>query len=60
MNPAQACAHTIQWSYDNLIKKNHSDDIVYLSYAGRAVPLTNGIDPLKLNYVQFYLDYYLY
>ena len=29
MNPAQACAHTIQWSYDNLIKKNHSDDIVF-------------------------------
>ena len=27
MNPAQACAHTIQWSYDNLIKKNHSDDM---------------------------------
>lgn len=31
MNPAQACAHTIQWSYDNLIKKNHSDDIVFFT-----------------------------
>ena len=28
MNPAQACAHTIQWTYDNLIRKNHSEDIV--------------------------------
>ena len=28
-------------------ERYHSDDIVYLSYAGRAVPLTNGIDPLK-------------
>ena len=24
-----------------------SDEVVYLSYAGRAVPLTNGIDPLE-------------
>ncbi len=31
MNPAQACAHTIQWSYDNLIKKNHFDDIVFFT-----------------------------
>ena len=31
MNPAQACADTIQWSYDNLIKKNHSDDIVFFT-----------------------------
>ena len=29
MNPAQACAHTVQWTYDNLIKKNHSEDIVF-------------------------------
>lgn len=28
MNPAQACAHTVQWTYDNLIRKNHSEDIV--------------------------------
>lgn len=28
MNPAQACAHTVQWTYDNLIVKNHSEDIV--------------------------------
>jgi hypothetical protein len=29
LNPAQACAHTIQWTYDNLIRKNHSEDIVF-------------------------------
>ena len=29
MNPAQACAHTVQWTYDNLIRKNHSEDIVF-------------------------------
>ena len=29
MNPAQACAHTVQWTYDNLIRKNHSNDIVF-------------------------------
>ena len=29
MNPAQACAHTVQWTYDNLIKKNHAEDIVF-------------------------------
>ena len=29
MNPAQACAHTVQWTYDNLICKNHSGDIVF-------------------------------
>ena len=29
MNPAQACAHTVQWTYDNLIKKNHTEDIVF-------------------------------
>jgi len=28
MNPAQSCAHTVQWTYDNLICKNHSEDIV--------------------------------
>jgi len=28
MNPAQACADTVQWTYDNVIRKNHSDDIV--------------------------------
>ena len=28
-------------------ERYHSGDIVYLSYAGRAVPLTNGIDPVK-------------
>ncbi len=29
MNPAQACADTVQWTYDNIIKVNHSDDIVF-------------------------------
>ena len=29
MNPAQACAHTVQWTYDNIIRKNHSEDIVF-------------------------------
>ena len=28
-------------------ERYHSDEVVYLSYAGRAVPLTNGIDPLE-------------
>lgn len=28
MNPAQACAHTVQWTYNNLICKNHLLDIV--------------------------------
>lgn len=28
MNPAQACAHTVQWTYNNLICKNHLQDIV--------------------------------
>lgn len=28
MNPAQACADTVQWTYDNIIRKNHSKDIV--------------------------------
>lgn len=26
LNPAQACASAIQWTYDNLILKNHSED----------------------------------
>lgn len=29
LNPAQACADTVQWTYDNIIKKNHLDDIVF-------------------------------
>lgn len=29
MDPAQACAHTVQWTYDNIIRKNHSNDIVF-------------------------------
>jgi len=29
MNPAQACADTVQWTYDNIIKVRHSDDIVF-------------------------------
>ena len=29
MNPAQACAHTVQWTYENLSRKNHSNDIVF-------------------------------
>lgn len=29
MNPAQACAHTVQWTYDNIIRKNHANDIVF-------------------------------
>ena len=29
MNPAQACADTVQWTYDNIIKKNHAEDIVF-------------------------------
>ena len=28
LNPAQACADTVQWTYNNLIVKNHSEDIV--------------------------------
>ena len=28
MNPAQACADTVQWTYDNIIRKNHLDDII--------------------------------
>ena len=28
-------------------ERYHSDEVIYLSYAGRAVPLTNGIDPLE-------------
>ena len=29
MNPAQACADTVQWTYSNIIRKNHLDDIVF-------------------------------
>lgn len=29
LNPAQACAHTVQWTYDNIIRKNHANDIVF-------------------------------
>ena len=29
MNPAQACADTVQWTYDTLIKENHKNDIVF-------------------------------
>jgi len=29
MNPAQACADTVQWTYDTIIKENHKDDIVF-------------------------------
>lgn len=29
MNPAQACADTVQWTYDILIKENHKNDIVF-------------------------------
>jgi hypothetical protein len=29
MNPAQACGDTVQWTYDNIICKNHSEDIVF-------------------------------
>jgi hypothetical protein len=28
MNPAQACADTVQWTYDNIIKKEYNSDIV--------------------------------
>jgi hypothetical protein len=28
MNPAQACADTVQWTYDTIIRENHSEDIV--------------------------------
>lgn len=30
MNPAQACADTVQWTYDNIISKNHTNDVVFL------------------------------
>lgn len=29
MNPAQACADTVQWTYDNIIRENHKQDIVF-------------------------------
>ena len=28
LNPAQACADTVQWTYDNIIKEHCADDIV--------------------------------
>lgn len=31
MNPAQACADTVQWTYDNLIRINYLEDIVFFS-----------------------------
>lgn len=29
MNPAQACADTVQWTYNDIIKINHQNDIVF-------------------------------
>jgi hypothetical protein len=29
LNPAQACADTVQWTYDTIIKQNHKNDIVF-------------------------------
>lgn len=29
LNPAQACADTVQWTYDTFIKQNHKNDIVF-------------------------------
>lgn len=29
MNPAQACADTVQWTYDTIIKENHKNDVVF-------------------------------
>lgn len=29
LNPAQACADTVQWTYDTIIKENHKNDIVF-------------------------------
>lgn len=29
MNPAQACADTVQWTYDNIIRKECKDNIVF-------------------------------
>lgn len=29
MTPAQACADTVQWTYNNIIIKNHRNDIVF-------------------------------
>ena len=28
LNPAQSCADTVQWTYDNIIRKNHLNDII--------------------------------
>lgn len=29
MNPAQACADTVQWTYDNIIRKDYKDSLVF-------------------------------
>lgn len=29
MNPAQACADTVQWTYDNIIRKERRDSIIF-------------------------------
>ena len=29
MNPGKACADTVQWTYDNIIKTEHSNDLVF-------------------------------
>jgi len=29
MNPAQACADTVQWTYDNIIRKDYGDSLVF-------------------------------
>ncbi len=29
MNPAQACADTVQWTYDNIISKEYNENIVF-------------------------------
>ena len=29
MNPAQACADTVQWTYDNIIRKECSDNLIF-------------------------------
>lgn len=29
LSPAQACADAVQWTYDNIIRKNHLNDIVF-------------------------------
>jgi len=29
LNPAQACADTVQWTYDNIIRKDYKDSLVF-------------------------------